>query len=178
MLVHVVAIAATGGPPTGPVSLRTPATFAETGALVCWSLALVLPVLRMRREHLVGGAAVLFAVGETAVIGVQASRGVPSHNNFTTPLAALTRGGAAGTAGVFVVGVLVLLVATLQARVPGDVRLGIAAGALVLHAGIGMVIVNDSGVLQEDRRRVPGPVDGRPGAAADPARAGTSCSRP
>ena len=47
----------------------------------------------------------LFAVGETAIMAIEAWRGVPSHYNFSTPFdAALMRGGAAGTAGVFLVG--------------------------------------------------------------------------
>jgi hypothetical protein len=102
MVVHVVALVVTGGPLTGPVSLRKPATFAETGWLLAWSVAVVLPVLRMRawQEHVVGASVALFGIGETAIMAVQAWRGVPSHYNFTTPLdAALMRGGAAGTRG-------------------------------------------------------------------------------
>jgi hypothetical protein len=34
MLVHVLALVVTGGPVTGPVSLRKPATFPETGWLI------------------------------------------------------------------------------------------------------------------------------------------------
>ena len=33
------ALLVTGDPVTGPVSLRKPATFAETGWLLCWSVA-------------------------------------------------------------------------------------------------------------------------------------------
>jgi len=130
MVVHLVALAVTGGPVTGPVSLRKPATFAETGWLT-----------------------VLFGVGETTIMAVQAWRGVPSHYNFSTPLdAAMMRGGAAGTAGVFLIGVIVMLVAAL--RTPGmapSVRLGVVAGTLVLLAGcaIGFTMVsNNSGVFQ------------------------------
>src|SRR5213078_2589229 len=117
MLVHVVALAIRGGPVTGPVSLRKPADFAEAGWLLTWSVALILPRLRTRawQRHVIGGSAVLFGVGETAIMAVQAWRGVPSHYNFSTPLdAALMRGGAAGTAGVFLVGGVVLLVAALR----------------------------------------------------------------
>jgi len=155
MIVHLVALAVTGGPVTGPVSLRKPATFAETGWLVCWSVALILPLLRLRawQAHVIAASAVLFGVGETAIIGVQAWRGVPSHYNFTTPLdAALMRGGAAGTAGIFLIGVIVMLVAAL--RTPGlapSVRLGVAAGTVVLLAGcvVGFTMVsNNSGVFQ------------------------------
>ncbi len=154
MLFHLAAILITGGPLTGPVSLRKPATFAETGWLLCWSTALLLPVLQLRSwpQHAIGAAVVLFGVGETAIMAIQAWRGVPSHYNFSTPLdVALMRGGAAGTAGVFVIAVLILLVATLRARIPFDVRLGVTAGVLVLLVGcaLGLVMIfNNSGVFQ------------------------------
>jgi hypothetical protein len=154
MLFHVAALAIRGGPVTGPVSLRKPADFAETGWLLTWSVALVLPRLRTRawQRHVIGGSAVLFGVGETAVMAVQAWRGVPSHYNFSTPLdAALMRGGAAGTAGVFLIGVVVLLVAALRSPDTASVKLGIRAGIAVLLVGcaIGFVMVsNNSGVFQ------------------------------
>lgn len=153
MLVHIAALVLTG-PVTGPVSLRKPATFAETGWLVTWSVALLMPVLQMRawQEHVVGASAALFGVGETAIIGIQAWRGVPSHYNFTTPLdAALMRGGAAGTAGIFVAGTIVLLVATLRSGAARSMRLGAVAGIAVLLLGcvIGFVMISEnSGVFQ------------------------------
>jgi hypothetical protein len=78
---------------------------------------------------------------------------VPSHYNFTTPFdAALMRGGAAGTAGIFLVGVVVLLVAAARARgVAPPVRLGVLAGGGVLLVGclVGLLmVVNNSGVYQ------------------------------
>jgi hypothetical protein len=155
MVFHIVALAVTRGPVTGPVSLRKPADFAETSWLVCWSIALLLPRLRTRawQRHVIGASAVAFGFGETAVMAIQAWRGVPSHYNFSTPFdAALIRGGAAGLAGFFLVGVIVLLVAT--ARTPGlgsAERLGILAGGGVLLLGciIGfMMISNNSGVYQ------------------------------
>lgn len=155
MAFHIVALVVTGGPVSGPLSLRKPAAFAETGWLVAWSVALVLPLLRTKawQRHVVGTAVVLFGVGETTVIGVQAWRGVPSHYNFSTPLdTALMRGGAAGFAGLFLIGMVTLLVATL--RTPGtaaSVRLGVVAGIVVLLVGcvIGFVMIfNNSGVFQ------------------------------
>jgi len=100
MVVHVAALVITGGPVSGPVSLRKPATFAETGWLTAWSVALILPRLSTKawQRHIVGASVILFGVGETAIMGFQAWRRVPSHYNFTTPLdAALMRGGAGGT---------------------------------------------------------------------------------
>ncbi len=155
MVVHVAALVITGGPVSGPVSLRKPATFAETGWLVCWSVALILAVLRTRawQRHVIGTSAVLFSVGETTIIAVQAWRGVPSHYNFSTPLdAALMRIGAGGTAGVFLVGTVVLLIAALRSReTTASVRLGVVGGIAVLLAGcvIGFVMIsNNSGVYR------------------------------
>lgn len=155
MLVHVAAMAVLGGAVSGPVSLRKPATFAETGWLLCWMTALVLAVLPIRpwQRNVVGTAVLAFALIEPTVIGVQAWRGVPSHYNFTTATdAALMRGGAGGTAVVLIIGMIVLLVAALRTRhlAPG-VRLGTVAGVVVLLVGcaVGLVMIfNNSGVYQ------------------------------
>lgn len=155
MLAHIAALVITGGPVSGPVSLRKPATFAETGWLTAWSVALILPTLRTRawQRHVIGAAVLLFTVGETAIMGFQAWRGVPSHYNFSTPLdAALMRGGAGGTAGIFVIGIIVLLIATLRSRdAAASTRLGVGAAIVVLLVGcvIGFVMIsNNSGVYQ------------------------------
>lgn len=155
MLAHIAALAITGGPVTGPVSLRKPITFAETGWLTAWSVALIQPTLRMRawQRHVVGASVLLFVIGETAIIGFQAWRGVPSHYNFSTPLdAALMRGGAAGTAMIFLVGVIVLLGAALRSSDrPASQRLGVCAGIIVLLVGCAVdfvMISNNSGVYQ------------------------------
>jgi hypothetical protein len=155
MVVHIAALVITGGQVSGPVSLRKPATFAETGWLTAWSVALIVPTLRTRawQRHVIGAAVILFSVGETAIIGFQAWRGVPSHYNFSTPLdAALMRGGAGGTAGIFLIGVIVLLVAALRSRdTTASLRLGVCAGIIILLVGcvIGFVMIsNNSGVYQ------------------------------
>ncbi len=155
MVVHVAILAVTGDTWSGPVSLRKPADFAEAGWLVTWSVALILPLLRTRswQRLVIGGSAILFGVGETAIMAIEAWRGVPSHYNFSTPFdAALMRGGAAGTAGVFLVGVVVLLIAVLRtAGLSPSVRLGVVAGVVVLFVGcaVGFIMVsNNSGVFQ------------------------------
>src|SRR5437667_4257873 len=150
MLAHVAALIITGGPVNGPVSLRKPATFGEAVWLLSWSVALIMPTLSLRawQRHLVGVATILFAVGETAIMAIQAWRGLPSHYNFSTPFdAALMRGGAAGTAGLFLIGVVVLLVTAV--RTPGlqpSVRLGVLAGVAVLFVGcaVGFVMISNN----------------------------------
>jgi hypothetical protein len=71
MVAHVVALVVTGGPVTGPVSLRKPATFAEAGWLIAWPMALILPTLRTRpwQRLVIGASTLLFTVGETAIMG-------------------------------------------------------------------------------------------------------------
>lgn len=80
MVVHIAALMVTGGPWTGPVSLRKPATFAETGWLACWSVALILPVVSTRawQRHLVGTATVLFGVARPRSSGSRPGAGCPA----------------------------------------------------------------------------------------------------
>lgn len=153
MVFHVVALAVTGGAVVGPVSLRKPATFAETSWLLCWSVALTLPWLRLgpRRRAFVALTVLAFGIGETSVMAIQAWRGVPSHYNFTTTFdAVLMRGGAGGLAFLLLAGLVVLLTGLRHAPVPAGVRLGIWAGVgvLVLGCVIGFVMIsNMSGVF-------------------------------
>ena len=156
MVFHVVALVVTGGDVTGPVSLRKPADFAETGWLACWAVALVLPHVSMGRvrEAIVAGSVLLFGFAETTVMAIQAWRGVPSHYNFTTTFdAILMRGGAAGTAGIFLVGMVVLLVSSLRTRpseqTPASLLLGVRLGVVVMLIGcaIGFTMIsNMSGI--------------------------------
>jgi hypothetical protein len=82
----------------------------RAGAQTAWSVALVLPRLRTRawQCHVIGGATVLFGVGETAIMAIQAWRGVPSHYNFSTPF-----DGALAICGAALVIVYARLVAAL-----------------------------------------------------------------
>ncbi|NUR06284.1 MAG: hypothetical protein HOQ22_07585 [Nocardioidaceae bacterium] len=154
MVVHVAALLVTGGAVTGPVSLRKPATFAETTWLLCWSVALTLPWLHLGwvRTGFVAVAVLAFGFGETAVMAIQAWRGVPSHYNFTTTFdAVLMRGGAGGLAFLMLAGLVVLLTGLGGSTAPASVRLGVAAGVGVLVVGclVGFVMIsNMSGVFQ------------------------------
>src|SRR5262249_43495228 len=85
-LIHIVFLAITGGPWTGPVSLRKPATFGLSFGLTLITIAWVSSYLRISERARTGllftfaGACVL----ETALITLQAWRGVPSHYNVET----------------------------------------------------------------------------------------------
>jgi hypothetical protein len=85
-LTHVVVLLATGGSWTGPTSLRKAATFGLsfglTLATVAWISHLV--PLTGRSRNLLLGAFTGVSVVETALVSMQAWRGVPSHFNFQT----------------------------------------------------------------------------------------------
>jgi hypothetical protein len=154
MLVHVAAMVVTRGAVVGPVSLRKPATFAETSWLLCWSVALALPWLRLgrRRRAFVALTVLAFGIGETSVMAIQAWRGVPSHYNFTTTFdAVLMRGGAGGLAFLLLAGLVVLLTGLRHSSAPPGVVVGVVGGVGVLLVGclVGFVMIsNMSGVFQ------------------------------
>jgi hypothetical protein len=83
---HLVVLTASGGTWTGPVSLRKPATFGLsfglTLATVAWVAHLV-PLAGRARTALLGTFTVACVV-ETALVSMQAWRGVPSHFNLET----------------------------------------------------------------------------------------------
>jgi hypothetical protein len=85
-LTHVVVLLATGGSWTGPTSLRKAATFGLsfglTLATVAWISHLV--PLTGRSRNVLLGAFTGVSVVETALVSMQAWRGVPSHFNFET----------------------------------------------------------------------------------------------
>jgi hypothetical protein len=154
MTFHLTALLVTGGPLNGPVSLRKPATFAETGWLLCWSVAWLLPQLKMRswEKGFVAAGALLFGVGETFIAALQAWRGVPFHYYVPTPFDAIIFGLAGIDAAVFLASVLVLLRASLRRQeLAPSLLLAVRLGTVVLFIGTltgVLMILNWSGVWQ------------------------------
>lgn len=154
MAFHLAALLLTGGPSSGPVSLRKPATFAETGWLLCWSVGWLLPLVKLRpwEKGFVAAGALLFGVGETLVAAVQAWRGVPFHYYVPTPFDGVIFGFAGIDAAVFLASVLVLLRASLRRQeLAPSLLLALRLGTVILFMGTltGMLmIVNWSGVWQ------------------------------
>lgn len=85
-LVHVAVLVITGGSWTGPVSLRKAATFGLSFGLILASVAWVVHLVRLtgRSRTVLLGAFTVTCVVETALVSMQAWRGVPSHFNFET----------------------------------------------------------------------------------------------
>ncbi len=154
MVFHLIALLVTSGPLSGPVSLRKPATFAETGWLLCWSVGWLLGQLKVRawEGDFIASGALLFGVGETLIAVIQAWRGVPFHYNtlsaFDTSVFVL----AGIDAAVFLSSVFLLLAVSLrrQALAP-SLLLAIRVGTVVLLIGtfVGvMMTLNWSGIWQ------------------------------
>jgi hypothetical protein len=85
-LAHVVILLVTGGSWTGPVSLRKAATFGLSFGLTLATVAWVAHLIPLtgRSRNVLLGAFTAVSVVETALVSMQAWRGVPSHFNFET----------------------------------------------------------------------------------------------
>ena len=82
---YVGILLVTGWTWIGPVSLRKAATFGLSFGLTLPSVAWATSYLRLPARGLVLGVFIVTSVVETALISMQAWRGVPSHFNFATP---------------------------------------------------------------------------------------------
>ncbi len=155
MVFHLVALALTGGPLSGPVSFRKPATFSETGWLLCWSVGWLLPLLNFRAWERVAvtTGVLVFGLGESLIAVVQAWRGEAFHYNTVTDFdsAVFTLSGI--EAAVFFASVLVLIAASLRPQtLEPSLLLSIRTGAIVVLIGTltgWLMIFNWSGVWQE-----------------------------
>ena len=133
-LVHVGVLLVTGWTWIGPVSLRKAATFGLSFGLTVVSLAWATSFLRLRARGLVLGAFLVTSVVETALISMQAWRGVPSHFNFETPFdTAVSMTLAVGGGVLIVVGVVCTVAAFVGAgALAPSMALAVRAGLVVL----------------------------------------------
>ena len=86
-LVHLGILIIGGGSWQGPLSLRKPMSFGFSFGLTLITIVWVASFLRLgnRRRMLLLGAFTAACVLETALVSLQAWRGVPSHFNVATP---------------------------------------------------------------------------------------------
>jgi hypothetical protein len=126
----------------GPLSLRKAATFGLSFGLTLISIVWVASFLQLgdRTRSVLLGAFTVTCVVETALVSLQAWRGVPSHFNVETTFdAAVARMLAAG--GVVLVATIVILtVATFRANpaVPVSLRTAIQIGFVALCGAVGV----------------------------------------
>jgi hypothetical protein len=133
-LVHVAVLLVTGWTWIGPVSLRKAATFGLSFGLTVASLAWATSFLRLRARGLVLGVFLVTSVVETALISMQAWRGVPSHFNFETPFDTAVSTTLALGGGVLVVVGIVCTVAAFAGA-------GALAPSMALAVRTGLVVL-------------------------------------
>lgn len=157
-LTHLLVQGVLGGPWTGPVSWRKPATFGLLFGVTLISVTCVASLLRIgdRVRRWTLGALAAASVAEVALIVVQAWRGVPSHFNLgTTVDASIARVLAAG-GGVLIVVLTTLFVLSLRPQpqlsttMARAVRVGFGALVGALAAGAAMIIVGIAQVVAGD----------------------------
>lgn len=153
-LIHIGILVATGGTWTGPLSLRKPAVFGLSFGITLASLVWVSSFIRLGRGARTAGLSIfsVACVVETALVSMQAWRGVPSHFNTETPFDAAVAGSLA-FGGFTLIAIIVLL--TIASWRPGSVesaplrtaiRVGLAAlcgsmavGGLMIARGMTLV---------------------------------------
>jgi len=133
-LVHVGILLVTGWTWIGPVSLRKAATFGLSFGLTLPSVAWATSYLRLPARGLVLGVFIVTSVVETALISMQAWRGVPSHFNFATPFdTAVSTALALGGGVIVLVGVVCTLAAFAGAGgLAPSMALAVRTGLVVL----------------------------------------------
>jgi hypothetical protein len=158
-LTHALVLLATGGSWQGPMSLRKAATFGLSFGLTLGTIAWTSSFLPLR-EKIRNRLLVIFmaaCVLETALVSLQAWRGVPSHFNMETRFdAAVAQSLAAGGATLVAIIVIMTLAAFRHnAAVPPSFRIGLrvgfvtmlislAVGALMIARGVGLVIAGNA----------------------------------
>jgi hypothetical protein len=139
-LVHLAILVISGASWDGPVSLRKPATFGLSFGLtlmtVTWVASFV-PLSTLARSVLlrIFTAACVF---ETALISLQAWRGVPSHFNVETPFDAMVARLLAAGGFVLVVVIVGLTLAAFRVNrsVPISLRVAIRIGFVALLGAV------------------------------------------
>jgi len=135
-LMHVAILLISGGSWEGPVSLRKAATFGLSFGLTLINVTFIASfvTLTARSRNLLLGVFAAACVLETALVSMQAWRGVPSHFNMETPFDTAVATTLAIGGFMLVIVIVVLTVAALRDRadLPPGLRLSIQAGLIAL----------------------------------------------
>jgi hypothetical protein len=152
-LFHLAVFAVDGGPWEGPVSWRKPTTFGLSFGLTLITIAWVASFLRLGGRARTALLSVFAAacVAETAMIGMQAWRHVPSHFDMETPLNTVISMLLAGGGGVLIVILVTLTVRAFGENpgVPASTRLALRAGftTLLIALASGAIMIARGVVL-------------------------------
>jgi hypothetical protein len=139
-LVHLSILIISGGSWEGPLSLRKAATFGLSFGVTLLTIVWVTSWVRLRertRAWLLGVFTVACAT-ETALVSLQAWRGVPSHFNIETPFDSLVARALAAGGAVLIIVILSFLVAAFRNNpgVPRSLRMAIQIGFLTLASSL------------------------------------------
>ena len=141
-LIHLAILVVGGGSWEGPLSLRKPATFGLSFGVTLITIVWVASFLRLsdRSRAILLGAFTVACVLETALVTLQAWRGVPSHFNLETTFDGLVARtlAAGGVALVAIILVLTFAAFRHNPTVPTSLRIAIQIGFISL---VGAVIV-------------------------------------
>ena len=135
-LVHLTILVVSGRSWQGPLSLRKPTTFGLSFGLTLITIVWVASFLRIkeRTRSVLLGAFTIACVVETALVSLQAWRGVPSHFNMETSFDAMVARTLAAGGIVLVTIIVALAVAAFRsnATLPASLRLAIQIGFVAL----------------------------------------------
>ena len=142
-------LVATGGSWQGPLSLRKPAAFGVSFGLTLVTIVWVASWMQLkdRSRNLILGVFAFLCVAETALISLQAWRGVPSHFNEATPFDAGVTRLLAGFGAALVVTIAILTLASFRANqgTAPAMRIAIRTGFVMLMGSMvtgGLMIAN------------------------------------
>lgn len=147
-LVHLTVLAISGGPWTGPISLRKAASFGLSFGLTLVTVAWVTHFLRLapRLRLVLVGAFTAVCVVETALVSMQAWRGRASHFNFETGFdtAVSMSLAAGGFVIVATIAGMTLAAMVAVAELTPAMRLALRFGfvTLVVALGVGFAMIN------------------------------------
>jgi hypothetical protein len=157
-LIHFVILVIGGGSWQGPLSLRKPATFGLSFGLTLITIVWVSSFLRVgeRARRRLLGAFTAACVIETALVTLQAWRGVPSHFNLETTFDGMVARTLAAGAVVLVTVIIAFTIASFRENraVPAGMRIAIqvgfvalvgamVVGALMIAKGMRLVLAGD-----------------------------------
>ena len=139
-LLHLVILVASGGSWTGPLSLRKPMAFGLSFGVTLITITWVASFLSLRERSraLFVFAFAAASVLETALITLQAWRGVPSHFNVATSGDALVTRALAGGGVLLVLLIVAMTVVAFRPNVAisASLRLAIQVGFVLLCAAM------------------------------------------